>query len=168
MSSPRWHWSPYSGIPYLLQSVTHNIPTHALQTRCLHFPQWPAARPLRCRRSSCLRTIFENPIGSWNLPETKHVGLPKLIMTFFHFHPHPYTHLEVSLKYLFVPVYYQVLGILINLVTLSNPVRGLVRLFAWYIELLSIEFLNAKHAERKNYDVKWRHSVANMTSSIHL
>ena len=75
-------------------------------------------------------------------------------MAFFHFYPNPYTHLEVSLKYLFVSVYYQVLGILINLVTLSNPVRGLVRLFAWYIELLSIEVLNAMQAERKNCDVK--------------
>ena len=52
-------------------------------------------------------------------------------MAFFHFHPHPYTHLEVSLKYLFVSVYYQVLGILINLVTLSNSV-------ALYVCLLGI------------------------------
>lgn len=96
MSSPRWHWSPYSGTQYLLQSETHNIPCHVLQTRSLHFPQCSAGRPLHCRRSSCLRTIFENPIGSWNLPETKHVGLPILIKALFHFRLYPCKHFKVS------------------------------------------------------------------------
>ena len=91
MSSLRWRWSPCSGIQYLLpwQSGKHNIPCHGLQSRSLHFPQCSAARPLHCRRSSYLRTIFENPIGSWNLPERKHVGLPDLIKTLFQFRLHP-------------------------------------------------------------------------------
>ena len=92
MSSPRWHWSLYSGTQYLLQSETHNIPCHALQTRPLHLPQCSAGRPLHCRRSSCLSMIFENPIESWNLSETKHVGLPILIKALFHFRLHPCKH----------------------------------------------------------------------------
>ena len=96
MSSPRWHWSPYSGTQYLQQSETHSNPCHGLQARSLHFPQFSAGRPLHCRRSSCLRTIFENPIGSWNLPETQKVGLPISIKALFHFRLHHCKHFEGS------------------------------------------------------------------------
>ena len=150
MSSPRWHWSPYSGIQCLQQYETHNIPCHGLQTKCLHFPQCSAARPLHCHSSSCSRMIFENPIGSWNSPGTERGGLPYLIKTLFHFRLHPCSSFEVSSRVLHfvqlkVPgrlLYYHVSGI-------SNTLsRCLVQFVALCVcslsvELLSIEFSQA-------------------------